>query len=99
MREWQIAMRTLRGIPLEVVGGRVIALEVEEEPEHVASKRERAGETEIKLRALLKGGGWFPADQLPAYLDRSTTFINDVLRRMKVERKRVGNKQFVSLGQ
>ena len=99
MSEWQIAMRTLRGIPLEVVGGRVIALEVEEEPEHVASKRERAGETEIKLRALLKGGGWFPADQLPAYLDRSPTFINDVLRRMKVERKRVGNKQFVSLGQ
>lgn len=98
MSEWQIAMRTLRGIPLEVIGGRVIALEVEEEPEHVAEKQEKVGETEKKLRALLKGGGWFPVDQLPAYIDRSPTFINDVLRRLKVERKRVGSRQFVSLG-
>lgn len=99
MSEWQIAMRTLRGVPHEVVGGRVIALEVDDEPYQVADKRERAGETEMKIRALLKGGGWFPADQLPEYLDRSRTFINDVLRRMRVERKRVGNKQFVSIGQ
>lgn len=99
MSEWQIAMRTLRGTPHEVVGGRVIALEVEEKPEHVAEKREKVGETEAKIFDLLKGVGWFPADQLPAYLNRSRTFINDVLRRLNVKRKRVGNKQFVSLGQ
>jgi len=99
MTEWQIAMRTLRGIPLEVVGGRVVVLEAQDEPDHVERQSAKGQETEIKLRDLLKGGGWFPADKLPSYLDRSPTFINDVLRRMKAGRKRVGNKQFVSLGQ
>jgi hypothetical protein len=92
MNDWQIGMLALRGEPFEVVVSRIVR---NEEPveEIVIPRRE----TEGKIRTILARNDWVPIADLPALVNRSQSFIKDVMRRLPVERKREKGRYFVRL--